>query len=414
MNQKKTVLVISDGHEQFDLAATLLRNEGYRVRFGSDTNDSLESAEPLDLIISELAVPNVDGLQLCRRVREDHSLSSTPVLLVGDLSKQSSIVEDSFRCGAADYVQKPINVFRLVDKCRTILAPSAKIAPDHPRDDPFTSLTRNISDFITVIDPADGTIVFEGPSTKSVLGYRPSELVGRQIFDLVHPSDLSEVREYLSCVTWDGGMSPPVEHRLRHKDRSWKLVETKARPINDPQFGAAIAVTSREKAETGFSFSNILENSVLRAAIFDRVPMGIALFSSSGHLIESNPALLEMLDHSEDELRDMSLSEFIFAHDDENDRRALVELFSGKRSHYQFENGYLSPTGERIWGRLTLVMMPGDYDVPQFLIGIFEDPAAEGIAHAPGTGRALSDPNEATKILDFDRWRVNRRLICEN
>ncbi|MEP6789013.1 MAG: response regulator [Acidobacteriota bacterium] len=119
--KRKTVLVISDGQEQFASTALRLFQEGVYVRFENDVDHGLAGDEPPNLIISELAVANVDGLQLCRRMRRDRHLARTPVLLVGDLSKYSSIVRDSFKCGAADYMQKPLDPVKLADLCRSML-----------------------------------------------------------------------------------------------------------------------------------------------------------------------------------------------------------------------------------------------------------------------------------------------------
>lgn len=124
MNRNKTVLVISSSHGQLGATASLLRDDGYSVSFENKVNDrlSLSGAELPALIISELADTDLDGLQLCRSVRRKQALATIPILLVGDLSKESSIVSDSFRCGASEYLQKPIDPSLLAHMCRNILA----------------------------------------------------------------------------------------------------------------------------------------------------------------------------------------------------------------------------------------------------------------------------------------------------
>lgn len=129
MKKNKTVVVITDGHLQFAPTAFLLLQDGIHVRFQRDLNESPTSAEVPHLIISELARPDIDGLQLCRRVRGDDKFETTQVLLVGDLSKRSSIVEDGFRCGASEYMQKPIDPVRLADVCRSLLAAGEQLLP---------------------------------------------------------------------------------------------------------------------------------------------------------------------------------------------------------------------------------------------------------------------------------------------
>ncbi len=121
-NSTPTVLVISDSPEQFEQAASLFRASGFAVIFESDAAISLKNAgrQMPCLIISELAVHNIDGLAVCRRVRQDQSLAVTPVVLVGDLSPGSGIVADGFRCGASDYLQKPFDGNCLYQACTAI------------------------------------------------------------------------------------------------------------------------------------------------------------------------------------------------------------------------------------------------------------------------------------------------------
>ena len=238
------------------------------------------------------------------------------------------------------------------------------------------------------------------------------------MFDLIHPTDRREVTEYFDSVPWGFGISTPVEYRFRQNDGSWKLVESTGRAIDDPRFGPAIVVTSRASAAKEFSFENVIKNDILRSAIFDRAEIGLALFSLSGHFIKCNTALREMLDHPGSELEDMALSEFIFPYDAQNDRRALADVLGGKRGHYQFENGYLTPDGERVWGQLTIVSIASGDNGSEFLMGIFEDPTkqkqVQAIVAQDESIRTNANENSGSNILDFKSWKIDKGLICEN
>jgi len=120
MNEIKTILVTSHDHDQFGLAASMFEASGYRVIFEQDVQRSVKiaKAELPNLIISELAVPDIDGPRFCRSVREDRTLEKTPIVLVGDLSRRSSIVRDTLRSGASDYLQKPFDQVELFELCR--------------------------------------------------------------------------------------------------------------------------------------------------------------------------------------------------------------------------------------------------------------------------------------------------------
>ena len=406
----KTVLVISDGPEQFALTASLLEKDGYDVLFERDMRHSLDfvKARPPQIIISELAVHNVDGLELCRRLGQEKTLGPTPVVLVGDLSRQSSIVADGLRCGAADYLQKPVDQVELFDLCRSVVAAKGPVETFDRDDDLFQSLIENISDVITIIDADDKTILFESPSANRIFGYERGELLGKRTVELVHPADANEVVEYLNAVHWSAGIFQPVDYRFRQKDGSWKLIESVARPIDDPRFGSAVIITSREKPREEFSLDGALDNETVRRAMFDNAATGMAVMSPSGHVTKANRALLRMLDHSADELRDMSLAELIFPADAENDKRALVEIICGKRWQHQFENGYLLPDGGRIWGRVTIVAIPGCTGGAQTLMAIFEDPYRDPAQADIGDGR-LQGGN-----ADLARWKIDTGLISKN
>ena len=85
MKKENTILVVTPFHKQYAVTWVLLSRAGFDVRFGCGTDESLRIAETEcpKLVISELALPNIDGLQLCRDLRRDCSL--IPILLVGDL-----------------------------------------------------------------------------------------------------------------------------------------------------------------------------------------------------------------------------------------------------------------------------------------------------------------------------------------
>jgi DNA-binding response OmpR family regulator len=120
--QNKTVLIISDVQEQFGQTVSLLEQEGHRVLFQKKiaSFDEIKYETP-SLLICELAAPDIDGPRICRQVRNDLSNQKVPVLLVGDLPKGSSIVEESLQCGATDYLQKPMDSLELAYICREML-----------------------------------------------------------------------------------------------------------------------------------------------------------------------------------------------------------------------------------------------------------------------------------------------------
>jgi two-component system, cell cycle sensor histidine kinase and response regulator CckA len=113
------------------------------------------------------------------------------------------------------------------------------------REERFGHLIQNLSDLITII-AADGTMFYNSPSVERVVGYCPSELVGKSLLELIHPEDVTSVRETLERVMLNGGTLAPPEFRLLHKDGSLVWLEALGNNLlNDAAVGG-IVVTSRD------------------------------------------------------------------------------------------------------------------------------------------------------------------------
>ena len=89
----------------------------------------------------------------------------------------------------------------------------------------FRVLTESSIDLISVVD-AEGTILYQSPALKHLLGYDPAGTVGRNIADFVHRDDLDHARATLRRVVESSHTSDPGEFRLRHRDGMWRTFET--------------------------------------------------------------------------------------------------------------------------------------------------------------------------------------------
>ena len=118
-----TVLVVDDTPDKRQLLETLLRHSGYRVLTAGDGSEGLDAARAArpDLIISDVAMPVMDGIELCRRVRAEDGLRLTPLLLVSAMRKDSDSVTAGLLAGADDYIEAPYDPMRLVAKIARLM-----------------------------------------------------------------------------------------------------------------------------------------------------------------------------------------------------------------------------------------------------------------------------------------------------
>lgn len=116
------------------------------------------------------------------------------------------------------------------------------------REERFRSLVQNASDIITVLAD-DGTVLYKSPSEERIMGYHPSETVGQPIFDILHPEDVARVGKAFAAVLQTPGLHPPIEFRIRHKDGSWRHMESiPSNLLHDPSIGGVV-VNSRDITE---------------------------------------------------------------------------------------------------------------------------------------------------------------------
>lgn len=116
---KALILVVERDPHVRDLEAFFLNEAGFEVQFEADGAAALERAKVLqpDIVISEVLVPKLDGLALCRTIKTDPALKRTVVLVFSILAVESRARE----AGADAFLMKPLAEKRLVDTVRQLL-----------------------------------------------------------------------------------------------------------------------------------------------------------------------------------------------------------------------------------------------------------------------------------------------------
>jgi DNA-binding response OmpR family regulator len=118
-SQGQTVLVVEDETSIASFVALYLKNAGYRIQTAGTGREALErvAAEKPSLIVLDLMLPDVDGLEVCRRIRRT---SDVPILM---LTARDEDVDKiiGLEVGADDYLTKPFNPRELVARVKSIL-----------------------------------------------------------------------------------------------------------------------------------------------------------------------------------------------------------------------------------------------------------------------------------------------------
>jgi diguanylate cyclase (GGDEF)-like protein/PAS domain S-box-containing protein len=121
------------------------------------------------------------------------------------------------------------------------------------REERYRALTQNSSDLVTVMGTA-GIVRYQSSAIERMLGYSSEELLGKNAFDYVHPDDLQRVKIAYDEGLKDPGLQPSAEYRFRHKDGSWRWLESVGMNlIQEPGVGGYVVnsrdITRRKEAE---------------------------------------------------------------------------------------------------------------------------------------------------------------------
>jgi len=116
------VLLVEDDETIGELVRYNLEKQGYSVEWVLDGKEALErlSEKKYDIIVLDLMLPEIDGLELCRRIREEGVNKDTPIIVLTALSDEDTKVK-GFSSGADDYVTKPFSVKELIARIEAVL-----------------------------------------------------------------------------------------------------------------------------------------------------------------------------------------------------------------------------------------------------------------------------------------------------
>ncbi|HEV2732975.1 MAG TPA: response regulator transcription factor, partial [Terriglobales bacterium] len=116
---KPNILVVDDEAQIIRVLKTTLSSQGYGIRTASDGEEALQLMKDWtpDLIVTDLRMPNMDGLELCRHVRTQ---SRAPIIVLS-VKGQEAIKVEALDAGADDYITKPFSVNELLARVRAAL-----------------------------------------------------------------------------------------------------------------------------------------------------------------------------------------------------------------------------------------------------------------------------------------------------
>jgi two-component system cell cycle sensor histidine kinase/response regulator CckA len=268
------LLVVDDEREHAEVVAEFIRltdgGADASIAIVGSYGEALAAfdAGPFDLAFFDYGLGAQNGVALLRDLRR-RGVETPVIMLRGD----EEIAGEAMNAGAADQ----LSTSRLSPEIlgRSIRHALALTVENRQRrqaeaalrtsEERFRALVENSSDAVLLIDRA-GCVTYVAPSSQRHLGWLPSEMLGRSLFELIHPDDRELGAARLAETLQHPGEAIRVKVRFKHADLTWRWVESiGVNRLDEPSVGA-IVVTARDVTER-----HKLEEQLLQAQKMEAV-----------------------------------------------------------------------------------------------------------------------------------------------
>ena len=139
----------------------------------------------------------------------------------------------------------------------------------------FRHLVESSADVITIVGE-DATVLYVSPSIERVLGYTPEERIGRHAFELMHDDDLPRARRAFRAAVEELREPHPIEVRFRHKNGSWRVLESTGRAVDGHLIATSRDLTEWREAQRKLRATEAQLRHAQRLDALGRLGVGVA------------------------------------------------------------------------------------------------------------------------------------------
>jgi two-component system, sensor histidine kinase and response regulator len=183
MNSVKRILVVDDEERVRSLLKLMLDSLGYESELAGDGAEALEKLNPhIDLVLLDVLMPGLDGLEVARRIRNRADCRYIPIIMVTALSGKQDRLQ-AITAGANDFISKPFDRMELQIRLASLLEMKDTQEALRNSEEKYRTLVETAQDLIWTVD-LDLRYTYVSPSITKVLGYTVDEFMS------VHPLDV--------------------------------------------------------------------------------------------------------------------------------------------------------------------------------------------------------------------------------
>jgi two-component system, cell cycle sensor histidine kinase and response regulator CckA len=298
---REVVLLVNDSAEHLDLMGTVLQLSGYNFITAMDGYEGYEVAlaQRPDLIISDVLMPRLDGIQLCHLIRAHAELSRIPILLVSAFRKDNESVVEGLQAGADDYMEVPFDPMRLIAKIAQVIErrhAEKKILESEER---CRDLIENAHDLIYSHD-LEGNFTSINKAGEQLTGYSREEALSMNLAQTVAP-DYMEKAQRMIARKLGGEKVTVYDLEILAKDGRRVAVEVNTRLVYRDGVAVGVQGIARDITERKHAEAALREAEEKYRSIFENAAEGIFQATPDGRFIAVNPAMARILGYGSPE-----------------------------------------------------------------------------------------------------------------
>ena len=253
-----TLILNVDDNDGARYAKTrMLARAGFDVIEAATGNLALEKVREYcpDLVLLDVKLPDINGLEVCRRIKLDPLTATTLVLQTSAAAVHTIDKVRALDGGADSYLTEPIEPAELIANVRALLRLRHAESALRESEERFRQLAENIDDVFWMFDPADDMLLYVSPAYRTLWGRElaPFERGAQHWTTGVHPEDMARIASAYEVLRREGRYEE--EYRIVRPDGTVRWVRERAFPVADATghtyrlAGIATDVTARKTGE---------------------------------------------------------------------------------------------------------------------------------------------------------------------
>jgi len=287
----------------------------------------------------------------------------------------------------------------------------------------YRALTQNSSDLVTLME-ATGIVRYQSPAIERMLGYSSEELLGKNAFDYVHPDDLQRVVMAFAEIVKNPGRVPSAEYRFRHKDGSWRWLESVGTNLTEEPGVGSYVINSRDITKRKEAEERLREAEERYRTLVEQIPAVTYIdpVDDPETSLYTSPQIEQILGYTPEEWRTQKLWPTRL-HPDDRERilAADARFEAGGGEPFSEEYRLLARDGSVVWVREEAVLLKDEAGEPLYWQGVFYDLTERKALEERLEHRAFHDcltdlPNRQLFVdrlrhaLDRTRRKKNRKV----